>query len=224
MTCRLDGGGRPSVPRALPALRRAFRSAGVPVVTPASISVAPPARRRGHSDRPCWPPMARSRTRGSNQPAHRPDRRCRPGRVATVAPRCAASTTCRSIAALSAAIADDAAAARYDDELGDAEARPLRRVRTVVGAARAAIAARNGVEMVLWEAWQASASSTGGHPRRCRADRAGTGRPRPRRNARAVRSGRIIRRQPAQRQCHRLRRHIAALAVPSRLARASGAR
>ncbi|HNP56122.1 ATP-dependent DNA helicase [Gordonia sp. UBA7599] len=147
-----------SVPRALPALRRAFRSAGVPVVTPASD--LPLHRQRavaafgsallaadGQELEPEAVISLLTGPIGGADPAAL--RRLRRG-VRRV------DDSVDSIAALSAAIADDAAAARYDDELGDAEARPLRRVRTVVGAARAAIAARNGVEMVLWEAWQAS--------------------------------------------------------------------
>lgn len=147
-----------SVPRALPALRRAFRSAGVPVVTPASD--LPLHRQRAvaaflsallAADGKALEPEAvitlLTGPIGGADPAAL--RRLRRG-VRRV------DDSVDSIAALSAAIVDEEAAQRYDDQLGDAESRPLHRVRAVVGAARAAIATRSGVEMVLWEAWQAS--------------------------------------------------------------------
>ncbi|MFT4200404.1 ATP-dependent helicase [Gordonia sp. (in: high G+C Gram-positive bacteria)] len=147
-----------SVPRALPALRRAFRSAGVPVATPASD--LPLHRQRAVAAfliallaADGVPLEAEAVITlltgpiGSADPAAL--RRLRRG-VRRV------DDSLDSIDALRAAIVDDETASRYVEELSEREARPLLRVRTVVGAARGAIAARKSVEEVLWEAWQAS--------------------------------------------------------------------
>ena len=147
-----------SVPRVLPALRRAFRSAGVPVVTPASD--LPLHRQRavaaflvalraadGSDLEPESVLTLLTGPIGSADPAAL--RRLRRGVRRT-------AESVDSIVALGGAIIDDEAAHRYCSELSDAEARPLERARTVVTAARAAITAHRSVEEVLWEAWQAS--------------------------------------------------------------------
>ncbi|QKT08076.1 ATP-dependent helicase [Gordonia sp. X0973] len=153
-----------SVPHSLPSLRRAFRSAGVPVATPASD--LPLYRQRsvaafliallaaeGVALEPELVITLLTGPIGAADPAAL--RRLRRGvRRADETPD--AGHPVDSIAALAAAIGDDDAAARYAAVLSDAEARPLVRVRAVVGAARAAIAAHRGVDEVLWDAWAAS--------------------------------------------------------------------
>ncbi len=147
-----------SVPRALPALRRAFRSAGVPVVTPASdlplhrqravaaFLVALLAADGADLDGDSVITLLTGPIGGADPAALR---RLRRG-VRRVEPEA------DSVAALGAALVDDQAADRYGEGLSDAEARPLQRARAVVAAARAAVRARRSVEEVLWEAWQAS--------------------------------------------------------------------
>ncbi|GAB10022.1 putative ATP-dependent DNA helicase [Gordonia araii NBRC 100433] len=149
-----------SVPRALPALRRAFRSAGVPVVTPASdlplhrqravgaFLVALLAADGADLEAEYVISLLTGPIGGADPAALR--------RLRRGVRRAAEGETTDSIAALGAAIVDDEEARRYSEVLSEAEARPLNRVRTVVMAARAAIASKRSVEEVLWEAWQAS--------------------------------------------------------------------
>ncbi|MFT3900724.1 MAG: ATP-dependent DNA helicase [Gordonia sp. (in: high G+C Gram-positive bacteria)] len=147
-----------SVPAALPALRRAFRSAGVPMATPASD--LPLHRQRAvaafliallAADRaPLEPEDVITLLTGPIGGADPGSlRRLRRG-VRRI------DEDVDSIVALHTAIVDDDQAARYLSELSEAEARPLQRVRAVVTAARTAVAAHRSVEEVLWEAWQAS--------------------------------------------------------------------
>ncbi|MBD1318586.1 ATP-dependent helicase [Gordonia hankookensis] len=161
-----------SVSLALPALRRAFRSAGVPVTTPTSdlplhrqravaalMQVLRAVAARGLSDDDAVEAFAvedavalLSGPVGGADPGamrrlrrgvRRFDERTGDGGAAT-----------DSLIALRRAILDRTEAERYLRALTDAEARPLVRVLEVVDAAHRADAARRGVEETLWAAWQ----------------------------------------------------------------------
>ncbi|MGC5256408.1 ATP-dependent helicase [Gordonia sp. DT218] len=163
-----------SVSLALPALRRAFRSAGVPVTTPTSdlplhrqravaalMQVLRAVAARGLSDDDAMEAFAvedavalLSGPVGGADPGamrrlrrgvRRFDERTGDGGAAT-----------DSLIALRRAILDRTEAERYLRALTDAEARPLVRVLEVVDAAHRTDVARRGVEETLWAAWQAT--------------------------------------------------------------------
>lgn len=168
-----------SVALAAPALRRAFRSAGVPLTTPTSD--LPLHRQRAVAafllalrvvdatgqDPDAVDPDAADRDAvdaddmitllsgpiGGADPASL--RRLRRG-VRRIDEKSAPGAQVDSLASLWRALTDDDTAQRYLNLLSDVEARPLRRTLDVVNAARRADAAQRGVEETLWAAWQAS--------------------------------------------------------------------
>lgn len=158
-----------SVPRAMAPLRRALRSAGVPVMTPASE--IPLARQRSVAaillalravDGPLEPDEVLELLAGpigGADPAAL--RRLRRGvrRIETESGRDRDSGTV--IADLvsgsgTAGVSERVDASDYLDGLTDIEKRPLTRVLAVIAAARAADAARRSIEEILWDAWQAT--------------------------------------------------------------------
>nr|WP_237421613.1 ATP-dependent helicase [Gordonia sp. SID5947] len=163
-----------SVSLALPALRRAFRSAGVPVTTPTSdlplhrqravaalMQVLRAVAARGLSDDEAVEEFGVEEAvallsgpvggadpgamRRLRRGVRRFDERTGDGGAAT-----------DSLIALRRAILDRDEAERYLRALTDAEARPLVRVLEVVDAAHRTDAARRSVEETLWAAWQAT--------------------------------------------------------------------
>lgn len=174
-----------SVPLALAPLRRAFRSAGVPVTTPTSdlplhrqravvalllilrVVVARTARRgdeaAGHDDTD--DPVAEYFTVDDavtllSGPIGGADpgamRRLRRGVRRHDERSGTGGAATDSLLALRRALLEPAAAQRYLSALTDAEARPLVRVLDVVAAADRADARQRGIEETLWAAWQAS--------------------------------------------------------------------
>ena len=164
-----------SVPRAMAPLRRALRSAGVPVMTP--VSEIPLALARSVSamllalravETPLDPDAALellSGPIGGADPAAL--RRLRRGvrRVETESSRDRDSATviAELVSARPTAEGPDSEGGepaidveRYLGGLTDAEKQPLVRVLTVIRAARTAAASRRSIEEILWEAWQAS--------------------------------------------------------------------
>lgn len=167
-----------SVPLALPALRRAFRSAGVPVTTPTSD--LPLHRQRavialmqvlravvargleGDPDDEVAHEMfgvedaaaVLSGPVGGADPGAM--RRLRRGirRLDEKTGGDAAQTD--SLTTIRRAILDPVVAGRYLDALSSTEARPLTRVLDVVGAAVRTEQAGRGIEETLWAAWQAT--------------------------------------------------------------------
>ncbi|WP_020109286.1 ATP-dependent DNA helicase [Nocardia sp. 348MFTsu5.1] len=158
-----------SVPRAMAPLRRALRSAGVPVMTPASE--IPLALARSVSamllalravEMPLDPDSALellSGPIGGADPAAL--RRLRRGvrRIETESGRDRDSATV--IAELVSARPTDIGEPAIDidrhlDGLTDAEKQPLVRVLAVIRAARTASESRRSIEEILWEAWQAT--------------------------------------------------------------------
>ncbi len=151
-----------SVPRALPALRRAFSSAGVPMATPTSD--VPIHRQRAVEAFTLALRLASGGTIesdevialltgpvGSADPAQL--RRLRRG-VRRIDDK--AGIDRDSLTSLALALGADGAADDYLDGMSDFEAMSLKQVIKVVGAARRAAAAGVGVEETLWRAWQAS--------------------------------------------------------------------
>ncbi|AZG48581.1 ATP-dependent helicase [Gordonia insulae] len=162
-----------SVPLALPALRRAFRSAGVPVTTPTSdlplhrqravtalVQVLRVVAARELTDDDAVEAFGvddavalLSGPIGGADPGAM--RRLRRG-VRRFDERAGGGAATDSLIALRRAILDGDEAARYLAALSDAEARPLVRVLDVVEAADRVHRARRGVEETLWAAWQAT--------------------------------------------------------------------
>ncbi|MBB4137590.1 ATP-dependent helicase [Gordonia humi] len=151
-----------SVPRALPALRRAFSSAGVPMATPSSD--VPIHRQRaveaftlvlrlagGQTVEPDEVIALFSGPIGSADPAQL--RRLRRG-VRRIDD--ASGTDRDSLTSLGLALVSPEAAEQYLESMTDFEGLPLRQVTKVVGAARRAEQAGVGVEETLWRAWQSS--------------------------------------------------------------------
>lgn len=152
-----------SVPRALPALRRAFSSAGVPMATPASD--IPIHRQRAVE---AFTLVLRVAAGGAmldgdeviallTGPIGTADptnlRRLRRGirRVDEAADR-----EVDSLTSLAAALSDAGRMDEYLAGLTEFEAMALKYMRKVIDAARVAHAAGVGVEETLWRAWQAS--------------------------------------------------------------------
>ncbi|GAA2370334.1 MULTISPECIES: ATP-dependent helicase [Gordonia] len=152
-----------SVPRALPALRRAFSSAGVPMATPATDVPI-------HRQRAVVAFMLILRVAGGGPPLDADEvvslltgpvgsadpsglRRLRRGirRIDEARGRDA-----DSLSSLAAALGDADLMDVYLAGLTDFEAIALKQVRKAVDAARAAEAAGVGVEETLWRAWRAS--------------------------------------------------------------------
>ncbi|NMO01910.1 ATP-dependent helicase [Gordonia sp. TBRC 11910] len=163
-----------SVALAAPALRRAFRSAGVPLTTPASD--LPLHRQRAVSafllalrvvDATSADPdvvdadpfdaddmvTLLSGPIGGADPASL--RRLRRG-VRRIDETSAPEADVDSLASLWHALTDRETADRYLASLSDVGARPLKRTLDVVNAARRTNASHRGVEETLWAAWQAS--------------------------------------------------------------------
>ncbi|WP_439029633.1 ATP-dependent helicase [Gordonia terrae] len=165
-----------SVSLALPPLRRAFRSAGVPVTTPASDLPL-------HRQRAVIALMLVLRAvaaRAGSDPATEPDtdlftpedtltllsgpvggadpgsmRRLRRG-VRRLDDATDPGGQPDSLTSLTRAILDPELGARYRRTLTETEAAPLGRVLDVLGAAQRAHDARRGLEETLWAAWQAT--------------------------------------------------------------------
>ena len=150
-----------SVRRMLPALRRAFSSAGVPMLTP--VSDLPLAQQRAVEAfllvlRGLTAPLTAddvvtlfSGPIGAADPGTL--RRLRRGVRRVDEPD---SGETDSLASLAAALADSGRAAHYLAGLSEMERAPLERVLKVTTAARRAHDAAAGVEETLWAAWQAS--------------------------------------------------------------------
>ncbi|WOC13179.1 ATP-dependent DNA helicase Rep [Gordonia sp. MP11Mi] len=151
-----------SVPRALPALRRAFSSAGVPMATPTSD--VPIHRQRAVQAFTLALRLAAGDTVdgdeaialfsgpiGAADPAQL--RRLRRG-VRRIDD--AAGIDRDSLTSLGLALTSDDDAADYLASMTDFEGLPLKQVTKVIGAARRAEQAGVGVEETLWRAWQAS--------------------------------------------------------------------
>ncbi|GAB88582.1 ATP-dependent helicase [Gordonia rhizosphera] len=167
-----------SVPFALPALRRAFRSAGVPVMTPTSDLPL-------HRQRAVGALMGVLRAVAARDlMAHGPSddvnetfgvddavgllsgpvggadpgamRRLRRGVRRFDERSGTGGAATDSLVSLRRAVLDRDEAARYLAGLSETEARPLVRVLDVVDAAHRTHRARRGVEETLWAAWQAS--------------------------------------------------------------------
>lgn len=158
-----------SVPRAMAPLRRALRSAGVPVMTPASE--IPLARQRSVAamllalravSEPLEPEEALELLAGpigGADPAAL--RRLRRGlrRIETESggDRDSASVIAELVTGHRVRVEHDPIHVdHYLDGLTDAEKQPLARVLAVIGAARVAYENRRGIEEILWEAWQAT--------------------------------------------------------------------
>ncbi|WP_026917171.1 ATP-dependent helicase [Gordonia shandongensis] len=164
-----------SVPRALPALRRAFSSAGVPMATPVSdvpihqqrtVEAFTLVLRAASGFDPLSPHEAQTLLTGPIGGADPTGlRRLRRGlrRIDDALPDedpgdgGAEEDRTRSgdsLTALATALHDTAEMDRYLAGLTDFESIALRRVRTVIDAARRAHG--DGVEEMLWQSWQAS--------------------------------------------------------------------
>ncbi|GAC56380.1 putative ATP-dependent DNA helicase [Gordonia hirsuta DSM 44140 = NBRC 16056] len=171
-----------SVPRALPALRRAFSSAGVPVVTPTSDL---PLHRQRAVEAMSLALAAASSTEpleaeqvltllsgpiGAADPGRL--RRLRRG-IRRVHEDQKLLDAPDSLSTLASLLADPERAAPYLAELSDFEAEPLTRTLAVVGAARDADRAGVGVEETLWRAWQRSGLERTWLARSLRGDRSG---------------------------------------------------
>jgi superfamily I DNA/RNA helicase/RecB family exonuclease len=158
-----------SVPRAMAPLRRALRSAGVPVMTPASE--IPLARQRSvaamllalraitESLEPEEALELLAGPIGGADPAAL--RRLRRGlrRIETESGGDRDSATVIAELVTGRRTPGDPEALDVDgyiDGLTDAEKQPLTRVLAVIAAAREAHENRRGVEEILWEAWQAT--------------------------------------------------------------------
>lgn len=174
-----------SVSLALPALRRAFRSAGVPVTTPTSdlplhrqrsvgalmgVLRVVAAREIAERESPGPAPGDGESLAGQEftiddavallgGPVGGADpgamRRLRRG-VRRLDERSGGGAATDSLIAIRRALLDRDVAARYIAALTDAEARPLVRTLDVVNAADRTHRARRGVEETLWAAWQAT--------------------------------------------------------------------
>ncbi|VTS59036.1 DNA helicase II [Gordonia terrae] len=169
-----------SVSLALPPLRRAFRSAGVPLTTPASdlplhrqraviglmlvlravaARAASPASPDAHStDTPDHFTTEDTLTLlsgpiGAADPGSM--RRLRRG-VRRLDDADDPAGQPDSLTSLTRAILDPEVGARYRRRLTETEAMPLARVLDVVGAAQRVHDARRGIEETLWAAWQAT--------------------------------------------------------------------
>ncbi|MFW0792396.1 ATP-dependent DNA helicase [Gordonia sp. CPCC 205515] len=161
-----------SVPLALPALRRAFRSAGVPVTTPTSdlplhrqravialMQVLRVVVARGlPADDALEVFGVEDAVALLSGPVGGADpgamRRLRRG-VRRLDERSGDDATqSDSLISIRRCLLDAEAARRYLDGLSDTEARPLTRVLDVVGAAHRAEQAGRGIEETLWAAWQ----------------------------------------------------------------------
>ncbi|GAB16470.1 putative ATP-dependent DNA helicase [Gordonia effusa NBRC 100432] len=166
-----------SVALSAPALRRAFRSAGVPLTTPTSD--LPLHRQRAvaafllalrvvdaTSSSPAMGSAAVTDTVdaddlvtllsgpiGGADPASL--RRLRRG-IRRIDEKAATGAEVDSLASLWRALTDPECADRYLALLSDVEARPLRRTLDVVNAAVRVNSSHRGVEETLWAAWQAS--------------------------------------------------------------------
>ncbi|GAB06722.1 AAA family ATPase [Gordonia amarae] len=176
-----------SVSLSLPALRRAFRSAGVPMVTQTSdlplhrqravlglmLALRAIAAREDHQaqTRPSNPEIfgidhtvdlvtgvIGGADPGAMRRLRRGIRRYDEAHLAEVAPE---GDVPDSLVSLRAAILDDEVAERYAKVLSDTELAPLNRVRKAIGAGYKAHTAGLGLEHSLWAAWQAT-----GHDRR----------------------------------------------------------
>ncbi|WP_267617118.1 ATP-dependent helicase [Gordonia bronchialis] len=161
-----------SVSLALPPLRRAFRSAGVPLTTPASG--LPLHRQRAVVALMLVLRVVAART----TPAQADDfdiedaaallsgpigaadpgamRRLRRGVRRSSEKRGDDGAQQDSLTALRSAILDPLLAARYREDLTDAERAPLDRVLDVVAAAEKVHTAGRGLEETLWAGWQAT--------------------------------------------------------------------
>lgn len=168
-----------SVPRALPALRRAFSSAGVPMATPTSD--VPIHRQRAVQTFALALRLAAgeeidgdevialfSGPIGSADPAQL--RRLRRG-VRRIDD--AAGVDRDSLASLALALTSDDVAADYLTSMTDFEGLPLKQVTKVIGAARRAEQSGVGVEETLWRAWQASGLERRWRARSLRGGRSG---------------------------------------------------
>ncbi|MFC0314058.1 ATP-dependent helicase [Gordonia phosphorivorans] len=187
-----------SVPRALPALRRAFSSAGVPVVTPTSdlplfrqraVEAFALALRAGSSSTALGPDEVITLLSGPIGAAGPGQlRRLRRGirrlheEGAVVSADLADSPSGTpdvadgppdSLTALAAALAEPERGGPYLAGLTEFEAQPLARTLKVVQAVRAAERGGLGVEETLWRAWQASGLERTWLRRSLRGDRAG---------------------------------------------------
>ncbi|MEE4021781.1 ATP-dependent DNA helicase [Gordonia sp. PKS22-38] len=160
-----------SVSLALPALRRAFRSAGVPVTTPTSD--LPLHRQRAVAAlmqvlrvvaaREAEPDVAAEEFTvddavallggpiGGADPGAM--RRLRRG-VRRLDERTGGGAATDSLIAIRHALIDRTSAEKYIRGLTDAEARPLVRTLDVIDAADRAHRSRRGIEETLWAAWQ----------------------------------------------------------------------
>ena len=170
-----------SVSLSLPALRRAFRSAGVPLLTQTSdlplhrqravLGLLLVLRAVAARDDPGDPELfgidhtvdlitgvIGGADPGAMRRLRRGIRRYDEAHPAEVAPD---GDTPDSLVSLRAAILDDAVADRYAKALSDTELAPLNRVRKVVGAGSKAHDAGRDLELILWASWQAT-----GHDRR----------------------------------------------------------
>ena len=176
-----------SVPRMLPALRRAFSSAGVPVVTPTSdlplhrqraVEAFSLALRAAASERPLEPDdvvTLLSGPIGAADPGRlrrlrRGIRRLRPLSLSN------GGDEIDSLTVLGQILSDPESfrqAQGADGQLSEFEAEPLTRTLKVVEAARTADRAGVGVEETLWRAWQASGLERSWLARSLRGDRSG---------------------------------------------------
>ncbi|GEE03949.1 DNA helicase [Gordonia spumicola] len=151
-----------SVPRALPALRRAFSSAGVPMATPTDDT--PIHRQRAVQAFTSALRLASGGTVESDEvialltgPIGAADPAAlRRLRRAVRRIDDSAGVDRDSLISLSLALCSDDAADEYLASMSDFEAMPLRLVTKVVRAARKAAGSGVGVEETLWRAWQAS--------------------------------------------------------------------
>lgn len=169
-----------SVSLALPPLRRAFRSAGVPLTTPASdlplhrqraviglmlvlravaARAASPASPDAHSTDPPDHFTTEDTLTLLSGPIGAADpgsmRRLRRG-VRRLDDADDPAGQPDSLTSLTRAILDPEVGARYRRRLTETEAMPLARVLDVVGAAQRVHDARRGIEETLWAAWQAT--------------------------------------------------------------------
>lgn len=175
-----------SVPRALPALRRAFSSAGVPVVTP--VSDLPLHRQRAVEAFALALRVSAPGASGTTA-ALGPDEvvtllsgpigAAGPGQLRRLRRGIRrlheqdADEPPDSLSALAAALTDPDRGERYVAGLTEFEAQPLVRTLAVVAAARGADRSGAGVEETLWRAWQASGLERTWLHRSLRGDRAG---------------------------------------------------
>ncbi|MFM9377356.1 ATP-dependent helicase [Gordonia sp. VNK21] len=167
-----------SVPRALPALRRALSSAGVPVVTPASdlplhrqraVEAFMLALQAADDDRPLPPEETTTLLSGPIGGADPGQlRRLRRGLR-----RLAGDDAPDSLTLLAEALADPQRLETALAGLTDFEVRPLAQTAAVVQAARRAERSGAGIEETLWAAWQASGLERTWTARSLRGDRSG---------------------------------------------------